>query len=197
MLEEREDSKYEFGGVTGMKEDIKELPPRLEYEGNGTYYTIITVKLEKMRMSSFKGRNIENSINKLNRYFDNIFENVHYFDGAQAAVFRPGSLRSDGSMLADVVLTFTEWTDDFRVDLTKPSILGKLSAALQISLLFLMFYQDQIKTSLADYTETVSIENYPQFQEMENAFVVIFPIMTFLGLIFPAYVTFKRESGHR
>ena len=112
-----------------MKEDIKELPPRLEYEGNGTYYTIITVKLEKMRMSSFKGRNIENSINKLNRYFDNIFENVHYFDGAQAAVFRPGSLRSDGSMLADVVLTFTEWTDDFRVDLTKPSILGKLSGS--------------------------------------------------------------------
>lgn len=56
---------------------------------------------------------------------------------------------------------------------------------------------DQIKTSLADYTEKVSIENYPQFQEMENAFVVIFPIMTALGLIFPAYVTFKRESGHR
>ena len=125
VLEEREDSTYEFGGVTGMKDDIKELPPRLEYEGNGTYYTIITVKLEKMRMSSFKGRNVENSINKLNRYFDNIFENVHYFDGAQAAVFRPGSTRSDGSMLADVVLTFTEWTDDFRVDLTRPSILGK------------------------------------------------------------------------
>ena len=122
MLEEREDSKYEFGGASGMKEDVKELPPRLEYEGNGTYYTIITVKLDKMRMVNFKGRNVENSINKLNRYFDNIFENVHFFDGAQAAVFRPGT--RGNSMLADVVLTFTEWTDDFRVDLTKPSILG-------------------------------------------------------------------------
>ena len=56
---------------------------------------------------------------------------------------------------------------------------------------------DQIKTSLVDYTNTVSIENYPQFQEMETAFVVIFPTLTFCGLIFPAYVTFKRESGHR
>ena len=56
---------------------------------------------------------------------------------------------------------------------------------------------DQIKTSLTDYTQTVSIENYPQFQEMENAFVVIFPTLTLAGLIFPAYVTFKRELGHR
>ena len=59
------------------------------------------------------------------------------------------------------------------------------------------YISDQIKTSLVDYTNTVSIENYPQFQEMETAFVVIFPTLTFCGLIFPAYVTFKRESGHR
>ena len=42
-----------------------------------------------MRNSQFKGRNIETSIDKLNRYFDNVFENVRNFDGAQAAVFRP------------------------------------------------------------------------------------------------------------
>ena len=90
-------------------------------------------------------------------------------------MFRPNGF----IMLADVVLTFTKWTDDFRVDLTKPSIL------------------DNIKLSLKSYNNTVSIENYPQFQEMENAFVIMFPTLTFAGLIFPAYVTFKRESGHR
>ena len=56
---------------------------------------------------------------------------------------------------------------------------------------------DSIKSALDTYEDTVSIENYPQFQEMENAFVVMFPALTFAGLIFPAYVTFKRESGHR
>ena len=45
MLEETEQSKYQFGCLGCMSERIKELPPRLEYEGNGTYYTIITVKL--------------------------------------------------------------------------------------------------------------------------------------------------------
>jgi hypothetical protein len=82
-------------------------------------------------------------------------------------------------MLADIVLTFTDWTDNYRVDLINPSIL------------------DSIKYSLKLYNDTVSIENYPQFQEMENAFVVMFPIFTFAGLIFPAYVTLKREEGHR
>ena len=45
VLEETEQSKYQFGCLGCMSERIKELPPRLEYEGNGTYYTIITVKL--------------------------------------------------------------------------------------------------------------------------------------------------------
>ena len=83
----------------------------------------------KMRNSQFKGKNIETSIDKLNRYFDNIFENVNFFDGAQAAVFRPENPNvfpsTSTGMLADVVLTFTDWTDNFRVDLTNPSILGK------------------------------------------------------------------------
>ena len=82
-----------------------------------------------MRNSQFKGKNIETSIDKLNRYFDNIFENVNFFDGAQAAVFRPENPNvfpsSSTGMLADVVLTFTDWTDNFRVDLTNASILGK------------------------------------------------------------------------
>ena len=82
-----------------------------------------------MRNSQFKGKNIETSIDKLNRYFDNVFENVNFFDGAQAAVFRPENPNvfpsSSTGMLADVVLTFTDWTDNFRVDLTNPSILGK------------------------------------------------------------------------
>ena len=83
----------------------------------------------KMRNSQFKGKNIETSIDKLNRYFDNVFENVNFFDGAQAAVFRPENPNvfpsTSTGMLADVVLTFTDWTDNFRVDLTNPSILGK------------------------------------------------------------------------
>ena len=82
-----------------------------------------------MRNSQFKGKNIETSIDKLNRYFDNVFENVNFFDGAQAAVFRPENPNvfpsTSTGMLADVVLTFTDWTDNFRVDLTNPSILGK------------------------------------------------------------------------
>ena len=41
----------------------------------------------------------------------------------KAAVFRRNAGPYD-SMLADVVLTFTDWTDDFRVDLKNPSILG-------------------------------------------------------------------------
>jgi len=79
-----------------------------------------------MRPDKFKGKNVENSIEKLNRYFDNVFEEVDFFDGAQAAVFRSDSgTYGRDAMLADVVLTFTEWTDDFRVDLTQPSMLGK------------------------------------------------------------------------
>ena len=50
---------------------------------NNLFYTY-----KKMRPEKFKGKNVENSIEKLNRYFDNVFENVDYFDGAQAAVFR-------------------------------------------------------------------------------------------------------------
>ena len=75
--------------------------------------------------------------------------------------------------------------------------LSSPSSMRVFQLKFQKYFSDQIKTSLVDYTNTVSIENYPQFQEMETAFVVIFPTLTFCGLIFPAYVTFKRESGHR
>ena len=204
---------------------------------------------------------MDDAIDKLNRYFDNVFEKVIYFDGSKTAVFRPDSYM----LLADVVLTFTKWTDDYRVDLRNPSILAKginselkytgrllgfhrctlffdstLFGIIQVTnpvvalgtstggpyiklklmsfylLLFLFFILltasiesfnlklsdddpviDNIKTSLTDYNKTVSIENYPQFQEMENAFVVMFPTLTFAGLVFPAYVTFKREAGHR
>jgi hypothetical protein len=66
------------------------------------------------------------SIDKLNRYFDNLFEDVTNFDGSRAAVFRPHS----GYLLADVVLTFTEWTDNWRIDLQRPSIMDSMKLAL-------------------------------------------------------------------
>ena len=54
ILDEIDGQKYNFGcpNANCIQDRTKLIPPRLEYEGNGTYYTIITVKLRNMSSSN-------------------------------------------------------------------------------------------------------------------------------------------------
>ena len=86
------------------------------------FLVFLVFKIYKFKIHQIRPRkSVDDAIDKLNRYFDNVFEKVIYFDGSKTAVFRPDSYM----LLADVVLTFTKWTDDYRVDLRNPSILAK------------------------------------------------------------------------
>lgn len=75
ILDEIDGVKYKFGcrNYDCLTEKTKLIPPRLEYEGNGTFYTIITVKLRNMTEASDLRTTERNRVYLLCQIFFSVF----------------------------------------------------------------------------------------------------------------------------